>query len=78
MTAACMVSKKFFDGTYGSLVVLYMVWDLGFVAGILGTIWALGGLSSLVGAVFAGPATRRFGRRSAMIGGLFLSALHCS
>ena len=41
--------------------------DLGFAAGILGTIWALGGLSSLIGAVSAGSATRRFGIGPAMI-----------
>jgi len=52
--------------------VLYMVRDLGFAAGILGTIWALGGLSSLIGAVSAGPATRRFGIGPAMILGLIL------
>ena len=57
---------------YGALVVLYMVRDLGFAAGILGTIWALGGLSSLIGAVSAGPATRRFGIGPAMILGLIL------
>ena len=61
VTAACTLSKEFFGGMYGALVVLYMVRDLGFAAGILGTIWALGGLSSLIGAVSAGPTTRRFG-----------------
>jgi MFS family permease len=44
---------------FGALVVLCMVRDLGFAAGILRTIWAVGGLSSFVGSVFAGPATRR-------------------
>jgi predicted MFS family arabinose efflux permease len=49
--------------------------DLGFAAGILGTIWALGGLSSLIGAVSAGPTTRRFGIGPAMIVGLFLYSI---
>ena len=71
-TAGCTLSKEFFAGMYGALVVLYMVRDLGFAAGILGTIWALGGLSSLIGAVSAGPATRRFGIGPAMILGLIL------
>ena len=52
-----------------------MVRDLGFAAGILGTIWALGGLSSLIGAVSAGPTTRRFGIGPAMIVGLLLYSI---
>jgi MFS family permease len=60
---------------YGALVVLYMVRDLGFAVGILGTIWAVGGLSSLVGAVFAGPATRRLGIGPAMILGLTMFSI---
>jgi MFS family permease len=75
VTAACTLSKEFFGGVYGALVVLYMVRDLGFAAGILGTIWALGGLSSLIGAVSAGPTTRRFGIGPAMIVGLLLYSI---
>jgi predicted MFS family arabinose efflux permease len=74
-TAGCTLSKEFFGGMYGALVVLYMVRDLGFAAGILGTIWALGGLSSLIGAVSAGSATRRFGVGPAMILGLILNSV---
>jgi len=73
--AACTLSKELFGGVYGALVVLYMVRDLGFAAGILGTIWALGGLSSLVGAVAADPITRRFGIGPAMIVGLILYSI---
>jgi MFS family permease len=65
-TAACTLSKELFGGMYGALVVLYMVRDLGFTPGILGTIWAIGGLSSFGGAVFAGPVTRRLGVGPAM------------
>jgi MFS family permease len=53
----------------------YMVRDLGFAAGILGTIWALGGLSSLIGAVSAGRTTRRFEIGPTMIVGLLLYSI---
>jgi MFS family permease len=67
--------KELFGGIYGALVVLYMVRDLGFAPGILGTIWALGGLSSFVGAVSAGPTTRRIGMGPAMIVALVLYSI---
>jgi MFS family permease len=73
--AACTLSKELFGGIYGALVMLYMVRNLGFAAGILGTIWALGGFSSLIGSVFAGPMTRRFGIGPAMIMGLLLYSI---
>ena len=74
-TAACTLSQKFFSGIFSTLAVLYMVRDLGFAPGILGTIWAVGGVSSLVGAVVAAPTTRRFGIGPAMIVGLLLSGI---
>ena len=74
-TAACTLSKEFFGGIYGALVMLYMVRDLGFAAGILGSIWAVGGLSSLAGAVSAGSMTRRLGIGPAMIVGLILYSI---
>jgi predicted MFS family arabinose efflux permease len=74
-TAACTLSKEFFGGIYGALVMLYMVRDLGFAAGILGSIWAVGGLSSLAGAVSAGSMTRRLGIGPAMIAGLILYSI---
>ncbi len=67
---ACTLAKEFFGGMYGALVVLYMVRDLGFGAGVLGTIWALGGLSSFLGAAYTGQVTRRFGVGPAMTAGL--------
>jgi len=73
--AGCTLSKEFFGGVYGTLVMLYMVRGLGFSAGVLGTIWALGGVSSLIGAVAAEPATRRFGIGPAMIAGLLLYSI---
>jgi MFS family permease len=75
LTTACTVSLQFFDGIYGALAVLYMVRDLGFAPGILGTIWALGGISSLIGAVAAEPATRRFGIGPVMITACVLSSI---
>jgi MFS family permease len=74
-TAACTLSREFFGGIYGPLVVLYMARDLGFAPGVLGTIWAVGGISSLFGAVAAEPANRRIGIGPAMIVGLFLYSL---
>jgi MFS family permease len=75
VTAACTLSKELFGGMYGALVVLYMVRDLGFAAGILGTIWALGGVSSFIGAVSAGSTTRRFGIGPTMIAALILYSI---
>ena len=70
--AACTLSKEFFGGMYGALVVLYMARDLGFSPGILGTIWAVGGISSLIGAGATESTTRRLGIGPAMIAGLLL------
>jgi MFS family permease len=71
LLAASTASREFFGGIYGALVMLYMVRDLGFAPGVLGTIWAVGGISSLVGAVATGPATRHFGiGRVMMVGSL--------
>lgn len=73
--AACTLSKEFFGGMYGALVMLYMVRDLGFAPGILGTIWALGGISSLGGAMATGRVTRGLGIGSTMILGLLFSSI---
>ena len=73
--AACTLSKEFFGGMYGALVMLYMVRDLGFAPGILGTIWALGGISSLSGAMATGRVTRGLGIGSTMILGLLFSSI---
>jgi predicted MFS family arabinose efflux permease len=74
-TAACMLTREFFSGMYGALVVLYMARDLGFATGLLGMIWAVGGISSLIGAIAAEPVTRRLGTGPAMIIGLLLSCI---
>jgi MFS family permease len=74
-TAACSLSQEFFGGMYGTLVVLYMVRDLGFAPGILGTIWAMGGISALIGAVVTAPVNRRFGIGPAMIVGLLVTGI---
>jgi MFS family permease len=73
--STCLVSHQFFEGVYGSLVVLYMARDLGFATGILGMIWAVGGISSLFGAMATAPVTRRLGIGPAMISGLLLSCV---
>jgi len=72
--AMCTLSKEFFGGVYGTLVMLYMIRDLGFSPGILGSIWAIGGISSLAGAALCGRVTQRFGIGPTMIFGLSISA----
>ena len=72
---ACTLSKEFFGGIYGALVMLYMVRDLGFAPAILGCIWALGGVSSLLGAAATKPATTRFGMGATMITGLMIFSI---
>jgi Na+/melibiose symporter-like transporter len=73
--ALCTLTKEFFAGIYGALVVLYMVRGLGFAPGILGTFWAVGGVSSLIGAAVATRANRRFGMGPATISAL---SLYCA
>ena len=68
--AACTLTKEFFGGMFGTLVLLYLARDLGFAPAILGSIFAVGGVSSLVGASSAASLTKRFGTGPAMIGGL--------
>ncbi|HXJ41427.1 MAG TPA: MFS transporter, partial [Bryobacteraceae bacterium] len=70
--AACTLSKEFFGGMFGPLVLLYLVRDVGFSPGVLGSIFAVGGVSSLLGAMAVVPLARRFGRGASMIIGLLL------
>ena len=73
--AGCTLSKEFFWGVYGALVMLYMVRGLGFAPSVLGSIWAVGGVSSLIAAATAGLATRRFGIGSTTILGLAVASM---
>jgi MFS family permease len=72
--AGCTLSKEFFGGVYGALAMLYMIRDLGFSPGVLGSIWAVGGVSSLIGAAVTGRFTQRIGIGPAMILGLAISS----
>lgn len=62
-------------GIIGTVIVAFMVRDLGFKPGVLGMIWAIGGVASMLGAMAAGPTARRLGVGPAMAIGLLGSAL---
>ena len=70
--AACSLFRDFFIGMYGTLVVVFMVRDLGFAPGILGAIWATGGVSSLAGAAATKRLTNRFGIGPVIVVGLIV------
>lgn len=70
--AVCSLSKDFFIGIYGALVLLYMTRGLGFNPGVLGVIFAVGGVSSFFGAMATPALARRFGPARSMIAGLLL------
>lgn len=63
-------AMDFGSGMIGSVILLFVVRDLGFEPGIAGLIFAVGGVTSLLGAVFSRPLTRRIGMGPAMIVGL--------
>jgi len=62
------------SGMIGSVILFYVVRDLGFEPGIAGLIFAVGGVTSLLGAVVARPLTRRIGMGPAMILGVGMFA----
>jgi MFS family permease len=62
-------------GVIGTVIVAFMVRDLGFRPGVLGMIFAVGGLSSLLGALAVGPVTRRLGVGRTLVGSLVFAAL---
>lgn len=59
----------------GTVIVLFMVRDLGFSPGVLGLIWAVGGVTSLLGALAAAPAARRLGAGRTMVLSLVMVGL---
>ena len=73
--AISSVTLDFSMGVFGTVILLYMVNDLGFEPGVLGMIFAVGGVSSLIGSVVAGRAGRRLGLGRAMVTGLVLFGL---
>ncbi len=62
-------------GIVGALWLIYGIDELGFEAGVLGTIAAVGGISSIFGATFASRITRRFGVGRTMTVGFLLFGL---
>lgn len=60
---------------YGTVILLYVVRELGFDPGVLGMIFAVGGLSSLVGSLVAGRAGRTLGLGRVMALGLVVFGL---
>ena len=74
-TAASAITLDFSMRVFGTVVLLYMVNDLGFQPGVLGMIFAVGGVSSLVGSLVAGRAGHRLGLGRAMILGLVFFGL---
>lgn len=73
--AGCTLSKEFFWGVYGALLMLYTVRGLGFAPSVLGSIWAVGSVSSLIAAATAGLVTRRFGIGPTTILGLAIASI---
>lgn len=51
---------NFCDGIVEVVFLLYAVRQLGFSAGVIGTIYAIGAVGGLLGATIAGPLARRF------------------
>jgi MFS family permease len=69
------ISMDFGSGMIGSVILLYVIRDLGFEPGVVGLIFAVGGVTSLMGATLAQPLTRRFGMGPAMIAGVAVFAV---
>ncbi len=74
-TAISSITLDFSMRVFGTVILLYMVNDLGFEPGVLGMIFAVGGVSSLVGSVLAGRTGRSLGLGRAMVAGLVLFGL---
>lgn len=68
--AGSVLAVGFASGAVGAVILLFGIRELGFHAGVLGTIFAVGGVSSVVGAVSTERLTRRFGLGPTMIVGL--------
>ena len=74
-TAISSITLDFSMRVFGTVVLLYMIRDLGFEPGILGMIFAVGGVSSLIGSVVAARTGRSLGLGRAMVAGLVLFGL---
>ncbi len=74
-TAISSVTLDFSMRIFGTVVLLYMIQDLGFEPGVLGMIFAVGGVSSLAGSVVAARTGRALGLGRVMVAGLVLFGL---
>ena len=77
LRATALASSALWFGfsTFGTIISLFTLKELGFEAGPLAMIYAVGGVSSLLGSVFAGRVTRALGAGPAMIAGLMAAGL---
>lgn len=73
--AASAITLDVFGRFTGTVIVLYMVRDLGFQPGVLGLIWAVGGVTSVLGSLAARAVGRRLGLGRTLILALFLTGL---
>lgn len=55
---------------FGAVFLIYLARDLGFGAGVLGTIFAVGGVSAFIGAMLAARLSSRWATGPLMIGAL--------
>ncbi|MCI0776588.1 MAG: MFS transporter [Chloroflexi bacterium] len=74
-TAISSITLDFSMRIFGTVVLLYMIQDLGFGPGVLGMIFAVGGVSSLLGSVVAARAGRTLGLGRVMVLGLVVFGL---
>lgn len=73
--AASAVTLDIFGRFTGTVIVLFMVRDLGFQPGVLGLIWAIGGVTSILGSMAAGDVARRLGVGRTMVLAVFVTGL---
>ncbi len=69
-TAISSVTLDFSMRIFGTVVLLYLIRDLGFEPGVLGMIFAVGGVSSLFGSIVAARTGRALGLGRVMVAGL--------
>lgn len=73
--AGSTIILEFAFQVVGAVISLYGLRELGFSAGVLGSIYGIGGISALLGSLLVGRATRLLGTGGAMIFGALLMGL---
>jgi MFS family permease len=66
--AACSATTSLAGFTFLAVYILFMARELGLSSTGIGLVLSTGGVGALIGAALAGPAARRFGQGTAMIG----------